>query len=218
MIDLLRLLIYEILCATEGIKQIPKRARIRRPIRCFYRKGPVDGTARTGEKKPLCERSLSACRKSGICSLSRCAAAGTAWNIFSTGLSGEDDINSSLSSSTTENNNFCSLPSSYNCSTSLLRDIPWRKPENESLSRVLLAVVRATILGASRLPSQTCMRVQPPNANNDLGQRVSTNTLAPSSTFSCILVSRRIISDLYQPPKLKTQIKCAKNIVRYPNS
>ena len=44
---------------------------------------------RAQEKKLPGRRFPSACRKSGICSLSCCAAAGTVLNIFCTGLTGK---------------------------------------------------------------------------------------------------------------------------------
>src|SRR5487761_1808781 len=56
--------------------------------------------ARRGEKNLPPGRSPSAYRKSGICSLPCCAAAGTALNIFCIGLSGEDIANSWQASST----------------------------------------------------------------------------------------------------------------------
>src|SRR5487761_1575258 len=81
--------------------------------------GRSGGAARRREKNLPPRRFPSAYRKSGICSLPCCAAAGTAWNIFCTGLSGEDITNSWHVSSTSENNSFSSLPLSYNCSTKL---------------------------------------------------------------------------------------------------
>jgi len=79
--------------------------------------GRADRTARAGEKNLPPARFLSACRKSGICSLSSGAGAGTARNIYSRGLTGEDGINSSPSSSTTEDRTLCSSLLSYDCST-----------------------------------------------------------------------------------------------------
>ena len=77
-----------------------------------------------GRKNLPCAKFLSAYRKSGICPLSRCAGAGTASNIFSIGLNGEDGINSSLRSSTIEDKTPCSLLLSYNCSTRICLKTP----------------------------------------------------------------------------------------------
>ena len=72
--------------------------------------GRSGGAARQGEKNFPSRRFHSAYRKSDICSLPCCAAAGTVWNIFCTGLTGEDITHSWHASSTFESNSFYSLP------------------------------------------------------------------------------------------------------------
>ncbi len=72
---------------------------------------------RAREKKLLSARFLSAYRKSGICSLSYCAGVGSAPDIFSRGLTGDDDTNPSPSSSTTKDKTLCLSLLNYNCST-----------------------------------------------------------------------------------------------------
>lgn len=70
-----------------------------------------------GRENLLPARFLSVCWKSGICSVLYCAAVGTVWTIFSSGMGGGDGIKSSSNSPTVTSRRYGSSLHRYNCST-----------------------------------------------------------------------------------------------------